>query len=411
MTDTTTGTTTINVANKEAFEKYVRKLNRKAVRLNVEPIIARYIGTTEVIQTITEVVEGREYSKDYPVTAHTFELNGIEVFENGWRIVATITPIEEGGHFVDALHGAEVDQEKYGARPTTCDHCNTNRHRNMTYVIRHEDGREMQVGKNCLKELLSGHSAAAMEFRYHLFILIQEADDGELWGSSGAGKPTLISVKACVQMAEAIRITDKGWTYNQRDEWGNFSTEGTHRIAARFVRREDPQLMHEYTRQPEWEANVEQAGELAEEIADAWENIEIEDDNEFAAALSYLMGFEYIPASKAGLAAYAGQFIRQIKEKEEREAKRANMRHVGEVKKRQDFELTCRKVLSFDSHFGVVNVNIFEDQDGNELVWKSSTYRFDEGSRVTLKATVKEHTEYRGSPQTIITRGKVVKKF
>ena len=46
--------------------------------------------------------------------------------------------------------------------------------------------------------------------------------------------------------------------------------------------------------------------------------------------------------------------------------------------------------------------HIFCDTDGRQLVWK--TGKAIEETKVKLKGRVKEHGEYRGIPQTVVTR-------
>lgn len=69
-----------------------------------------------------------------------------------------------------------------------------------------------------------------------------------------------------------------------------------------------------------------------------------------------------------------------------------------------------------------VNIYIFEDMDGNKLVWKTSAllgFWNDKDEwvtlksicRVTLKGTIKDHSIYKDEKQTILTRCKVKKRF
>lgn len=113
--------------------------------------------------------------------------------------------------------------------------------------------------------------------------------------------------------------------------------------------------------------------------------------------------------------------------------------HVGEVGKRQDFELTLKATTGFQTDFGYMTISILETDDGAVVVYKGrelsrsvtkskqvpensaplnsgimSTQQWDEitpivkGERVTLKATVKEHGQREGVAQTIISRPKVL---
>lgn len=96
---------------------------------------------------------------------------------------------------------------------------------------------------------------------------------------------------------------------------------------------------------------------------------------------------------------------------------------VGEPKQRLDMELTLMRVCSYEreaySH-GTETVRVYTlaDSDGNCYVWKTTCWldcgdgdgyvQAKPGDRVAMRATVKEHSEYRGVRQTVITRPKVM---
>lgn len=51
----------------------------------------------------------------------------------------------------------------------------------------------------------------------------------------------------------------------------------------------------------------------------------------------------------------------------------------------------------------------FKDADGNVFTWKTQKgIALERGAAVNLSGTVKEHTEYKGERQTVLTRCKVV---
>jgi hypothetical protein len=87
--------------------------------------------------------------------------------------------------------------------------------------------------------------------------------------------------------------------------------------------------------------------------------------------------------------------------------------HVGTVGERRDFDLTVRFVTDFETQFGITNVFVMEDVEGNVVVYKGagSLYNADgqfavKGDKISVKATVKEHGERDGVKQTIIARPK-----
>jgi len=101
----------------------------------------------------------------------------------------------------------------------------------------------------------------------------------------------------------------------------------------------------------------------------------------------------------------------------EREAKKATMGWVGEVKKRQDFTATIVAIPTWAGYTynSTTYCHIMVDEDGNKLVWKTADNGFytdnnkaEVGDTVRFKATVKEHGERDGEKQTIVTRAKLI---
>ena len=86
--------------------------------------------------------------------------------------------------------------------------------------------------------------------------------------------------------------------------------------------------------------------------------------------------------------------------------------YVGAEGEKVELTLKLVKIGGYESSFGGRTVNIavytFEDEHHNKLVWK--TQNGIEGEICDffkVKGTVKEHSEYRGEKQTVLTRCKV----
>lgn len=99
----------------------------------------------------------------------------------------------------------------------------------------------------------------------------------------------------------------------------------------------------------------------------------------------------------------------------ENEVKAAASSWVGEVGKRMEFPVTVERVASYVrpsfSGRGMETVWIvsMRTTDGNAIVVKSpSFYGHEKGESFTLRATVKEHSEYRGEKQTVMMRPAVI---
>lgn len=74
-----------------------------------------------------------------------------------------------------------------------------------------------------------------------------------------------------------------------------------------------------------------------------------------------------------------------------------------------EIEVTFKHAPSFVSRFGVAYIYTFEDPNGNQLVWKTSTYKpITDDAKLRIAGTVKEHNEYNGAKQTVLTRVKTL---
>jgi hypothetical protein len=73
----------------------------------------------------------------------------------------------------------------------------------------------------------------------------------------------------------------------------------------------------------------------------------------------------------------------------------------------------------FDGRYGRTNCFNFADEQGNCIVWftqnalciyseERGEWGYAEvGDKVTMRATIKEHGEYKGTKQTVVTRAQV----
>lgn len=107
--------------------------------------------------------------------------------------------------------------------------------------------------------------------------------------------------------------------------------------------------------------------------------------------------------------------------------RKANSKFVGNIKDKIECELTYRFTASFEasSFVGyktvIMHIHNFVDADGNTFIWKtegclakpvdSLEYEWEypkAGTKMMVKGTIKDHNEYKGEKQTVLTRCKVV---
>lgn len=96
-------------------------------------------------------------------------------------------------------------------------------------------------------------------------------------------------------------------------------------------------------------------------------------------------------------------------------AKNSTSKHVGEVGDKLNITVTYTHTASWENSYGgwlnhasVTNLHSFKDAEGNVYIWKTGNFiEAEYGTQVQLRGTVKEHSEYNGIAQTVLTRCKV----
>jgi hypothetical protein len=136
--------------------------------------------------------------------------------------------------------------------------------------------------------------------------------------------------------------------------------------------------------------------------------------NDYEQNLSVITRSARVDAKTAG---YAASLIPAYQKHIERIAqaelaKQQPSNHVGKVKERLELELYVFKRFVNDGYSERTNYSfsstllLMRDKAGNVFRWSASGIKEDllEGKTYRLKGTIKEHAEYKGTKQTILTR-------
>lgn len=110
-------------------------------------------------------------------------------------------------------------------------------------------------------------------------------------------------------------------------------------------------------------------------------------------------------------AAEEARRIEQAKEKAAWEAEQAKRRgsFIGEVGDKLEINVSYERCNSFESMYGTMFIEVFKDENGNTLIWKTASgMKVPVGNNVTIRGTIKDHQEYNGINQTVLTRVKVI---
>jgi hypothetical protein len=92
-------------------------------------------------------------------------------------------------------------------------------------------------------------------------------------------------------------------------------------------------------------------------------------------------------------------------------APKTKSQHVGNVGDKYEGSVTLVKVHTYETHFtyyGETNyIYKFKDANGNTIIWKTSCRNLEENKIYRIKGTIKEHSEYNGDKQTVLTRCRI----
>ena len=125
------------------FQNEIEKLNKKAAKIGLPPIVVNVIGE-----------DTKAYTKKVTITRN------IPILKGGWKLVAKIMPYVDPETKktitnVQNLGTHEIPEEYLGIQSTFCEHCKTQRKRNYVYLLYStESGDYTTVGSDCLKDFV-----------------------------------------------------------------------------------------------------------------------------------------------------------------------------------------------------------------------------------------------------------------
>jgi hypothetical protein len=399
---TTENTYEIPKHNYPALLERLAVLNRRAAKLKCSEVGVRIIREFEV-------------ERKNPNTKATFKVAYLEVEPygesprlDGWRLIACIEPLESGENLVRVVPGAECPI-KYRDTDTSCDHCKTDRRRKEVFVLRHEDGRFVQVGRTCIADFL-GHVSvenivAQAEWRMEMNDLLNEA------GGEGFGSPhgeRLVPINEYLATI-AIVIRRLGWISNTkaREESTEFRPlRSSSSIAWQICTCHD-----RFTRELIEECNLHAENRdltLAQETLE-WARVQ-EGSSDYLYNLGVACRLDYVKLRTSGIvgsaiAAYL-RYCERVDELRNESRKNKDRKHLGVVGERVGFaQVEIKKLHCMDGQYGVRTLVKFETIEGNILIWWSSKeIKWGVGDKVDITGTIHKHSEYNGCPQTELKR-------
>lgn len=379
-------------------EKKLEKVAKKAVKYGVpfsyevgEPCVVT-VGV-HAYDTVNKCV----YLKtSYKVRAVPVTISEALIRENGWAVRAKIEATE-AGNVVEVF--GEVPGEmvaEWAGMPMRCDHCGTNRLRKVTFMVQNESGEFRQVGRGCLKEYTGIDPArCALMAAVREYELDESVSEEEFL--RGAGKAS-----RAYDMVEVL-----AFAADEIEKYGYVSSE-----SPRATKYAVMEAMSFGSKAVPSEKGIEKAKAVLEWLKGLERTAERMMGPEGNVIPFAIIGYCrekdfgrvcYMPK------AYDREMERIAKEKERaaRNAAEACSEYVGSVGERMTFVAkTAQLIYSFETVYGTTWVYKMVDGGGNVFVWYSSrSVAVRDGMNVV--GTVKDHKEYKGVRQTVLTRCKV----
>ena len=332
----------------------------------------------------------------------TVDVSGTARISN-WEFIATIEHADPMNIVRSFRPEVEVPARFYHA-DTFCEHCRTRRVRKDTYIVRNtETGEFKQVGKSCLKDFTGGLSAEQVAQYISWFDEVIRGQAVE------PGFKHYESTEEILQNAvESVRL----YGFTKTEAYGNaISTkqvvlEQVHHFGSYRERIERDDF------DPDHRGNSDKVKAIMAWVAS------LPMELGYISNLKTTLAREYCENRDVGIicsavASYNREMERQ--ERKARERKQASKSQwVGNEGDRIELHnMTIRLLTGWETEFGYTYLYKFVDEQGNIYTWKTGKWLGDgdevkDTQRISLKGTVKKHSEFNKELQTELTRCKVL---
>lgn len=399
-----------------ALQAKIEKLNRRATRLRVPPIVLHVEKEYYVAMKKHEHDEDPRQEKYF-----TVKVAGSAPQVAGYQFMATIQHKDAGNiiRTVPGMEGNAAIQQFYEARPDYCDHCHKRRHRIDTFIVKGQDGQLRQIGRNCLADFLGGQDPKQILWYFSLRELVGRAvSEADEETERGGRRRQLGASPNRVLTAAAAIVRTYGYVKasEANEEGGREPT--SHKIRwAIFDRHIGSQLPPDSKRKLEELLKVADHPTPADEelvkAAVAWFNglpKAEKDRSEFFHNIDVLLNSENVTPRDVGfLGALLPSYHRATTQAKERAAQPNKKNEVvGTVgQKLAPTQVTVITTQNIQSQYGVTQLCRMEDAEGRLFVWfNSGGNKLEQGQNLVITGTIKKHDDYKGRMQTVLTRVK-----
>lgn len=382
------------------MNKYTIFANRAE---ELQKMFNRYAKKAEKIGLNASLIIGDTYAKkckmyEYDEVQHcvvkvgesVIEVCDVEInfpeYKLGNYTVAAVIEHGADGNLVYP-YGNNIIPMTYTKGQGICEHCRTNHERKKTILLIDGLGKFRQVGTNCVKEYtgVSDFDLVRAFQSVESILLDSDIDGKNIYTGTKTGNYT---------------------------ETGYYLAKCIHYI-----------LENGYTKECKYEAcdlkPNENDNQLAEKVMEYFENLNTDDT--FMNNIKLSLSREYTKRVN-GFIAYAYAAYRKVQEKAQQAESKKLSEHYGKVGEKIIVDVVGKCITSYPVSYSyydsqIVSIYKFVDKDNHVFIWKTSSgFAADNQDRIDnegnytgkIKATIKEHNEYNGEKQTVITRVKAV---
>lgn len=316
---------------------------------------------------------------------------------DGYDFIGVIDTSSFSENLVKAAPGVDFPPHLRDSKPV-CDHCGLNRNRNDIVVLRSPEGDYIRLGRSCANLYFpNGDPESAILAAAFYAELVKASEERESYKSAEYLTIDILGVAAA-----AVRQFGFVSKAAAAEDFGKESTCSV--------------VEGHYSRDPKGRVETSAADFDKAKTVIAWAG-GINADyglGDYGESLRVVCSSEIAPIKYWGILVSAitayDRWVAKEARKSREAATKAASEWVGDIKKRQDFNVTCERVISIEGHYGVTGLHILRDEAGNTIKWfaSESTKWLEEGNTATIKATVKAHEEYEGEKQTIVSRAKII---
>lgn len=387
----------IPLPNTKLLAKRVEKLNRRAKKLGLDPLVLLDRGEdVEYVKVDrTDIVIERRYS--------LFQLVGSRPQLDGWTVLGTIqhdTGSDSGMNILRAAPGQTIP-ETYRHAPNLCEHCGTKRRRRDTFILQ-KDGETLQIGRNCLQDFIGNVDPKAITWYYELWTA--EVAQDLVSFSPSQGSSDFIALD---EYLAAVHCAIRHHGFVSRAASGP-ALQATSSVAWGILHRERS-LIHD----EDWQA-------AAKVIR--WAQTELAQTPGLTGYLANLVAATsggWMRNKNAGIVAsiWRAQENQNKRAQGEKDAKKARESavnaYLGETKEKTEFVAKVVKVTEREGNYGYYYSTILKAEDGRMAVLQGSKdHGFERDAQVSVKATIKKldtwtSDRYGTTKVTYLTRGRL----